>query len=84
MNPPQDWEPIEELTEAELNSFLELWETWDSLLVYLVSILSEQPLTEAEKRILIDLILDTRYEFVAHINDHMDMRVAEKKKAANG
>ena len=66
---PENKEDLEVLTEAELESFLELWETWDSLLVYLVSLLSEQKLTESEKRILIDLILDTRYEFVAQINE---------------
>ena len=66
---PEAIEPFETMTEAELESFLKLWETWDSLLVYLVSLLSEQPLTESEKNILIDLLLDTRHEFVAHIND---------------
>lgn len=70
----EETEPFETLTEAELESFLELWETWDSLLVYLVSLLSDQPLTEAEKRILIDLLLDTRHEFVAHINDRSTQR----------
>lgn len=66
---PEAKETFETMTEAEVESFLKLWETWDSLLVYLVSLLSEQPLTESEKNILIDLILDTRHEFVAHIND---------------
>ena len=69
MEAPEDGEDFEVLTEAELESFLELWETWDSLLIYLVSLLSEQKLTESEKRILVDLILDTRYEFVAQINE---------------
>lgn len=63
-------EPPEMLTEAELESFVELWETWDSLLIYLVSLLSEQSLSEPERNVLIDLILDTRYEFVTRINDH--------------
>ena len=66
---PETIEPFETMTEAELESFLKLWETWDTLLVYLVSLLSEQPLTESEKNILIDLLLDTRHEFVAHVND---------------
>lgn len=59
----------EVLTEAEMENFLELWETWDSLLVYLISVLSEQPLSESERLQLVDLILETRYEFVAQIND---------------
>jgi hypothetical protein len=60
---------IETMTDAELESFLELWETWDSLLIYLVSLLAEQHLTESEKGSLINLILDTRYEFVTRVSD---------------
>ena len=65
----EQMEPEEILSAEELEAFVELWETWDSLLIYLISILSEQPLTEPEKNILKDLILDTRYEFVANINE---------------
>ncbi len=60
---------IEKMTDAELESFLEFWETWDSLLIYLVSLLAEQHLTESEKSSLITLILDTRYEFMTRVND---------------
>ncbi|MBT8333552.1 MAG: lytic transglycosylase domain-containing protein [Deltaproteobacteria bacterium] len=65
----EESEPPEVLTDKELNTIIQLWETWDSLLVYLVSLLSEQPLSAAEHQILIDLLLDTRYEFVSKIND---------------
>ena len=64
----QDNQP-EVLSEAEIENFLELWETWDSLLVYLISVLSEQPLSESEKLQLVDLLLETRYEFVTQINN---------------
>ena len=60
---------METLTEEEMEQFLELWETWDSLLVFLISVLTEQPLSNSEKEQLIDLLLDTRYEFVTRIND---------------
>lgn len=60
---------LETLSENEIQAFLELWETWDSLLVYLISFLAEKPLSEDEKQQLIDLLLDTRYEFVTKIND---------------
>lgn len=60
---------FETLSDTEINTILELWETWDSLLVYLISFLAENPLTEDEKQQLIDLLLDTRYEFVTKIND---------------
>jgi len=60
---------LETLSEKELYSFLELWETWDSLLVYLISFLAEKELSDDEQQQLIDLLLDTRYQFVAKIND---------------
>lgn len=62
-------EVVETLSEEEMEGFLDLWETWDSLLVFLVSVLSEKPLSETDKQQLIDLLLDTRYEFVTRIND---------------
>ena len=52
-----------------MENFLDLWETWDSLLVYLITMLSDQPLSPGEKQQLIDLLLDTRYQFVSQIND---------------
>lgn len=64
----QDNQP-EMLSEIEMENFLELWETWDSLLVYLISVLSEQPLSESEKLQLVDLLLETRYEFITQINN---------------
>ena len=62
-------EVVETLSEEEMDDFLDLWETWDSLLVFLVSVLSEKPLSDTDKQQLIDLLLDTRYEFVTRIND---------------
>ena len=62
--------PPETLTDEEMASLVELWETWDSLLVFVISLLSEQLLTESEKQLLIDLLLDTRHQFVAQIGDN--------------
>lgn len=59
----------ETLSDEEMDEFLDLWETWDSLLVFLVSVLTEQPLSPSEKQQLVDLLLETRYEFVNQIND---------------
>jgi len=66
---PEVSSPPEMLTEEELASVVELWETWDSLLTFVVSLLTEQLLTDSEKQLLIDLLLNTRYQFVAKIND---------------
>ncbi len=62
-------EPPEALTDAELEKFVELWETWDSLLVYLITTLSVHPLNAEEQQILMDLLLDTRHTFVEKINE---------------
>ena len=64
-----DTEVVENLTEEELEGFLDLWETWDSLLVFLISMLSEEPLSADEKQQLVDLLLETRYAFVTQINE---------------
>ncbi len=65
-NPPS---PVTQLSEEEIDAFLRLWETWDSLLVYLIGMLVDQPLSVEEKQQLINLVLDTRYELVTTIND---------------
>ncbi len=66
--PSQPDSPIY-LSDDEIDAFLELWETWDSLLVYLIGMLVEQPLTPEEKQQIINLVLDTRYELVTTMND---------------
>ena len=62
-------EAAETLSDREMEEFLDLWETWDSLLVFLISVLTEQPLSPSDRQQLIDLLLETRYEFVNQIND---------------
>jgi hypothetical protein len=74
----------ETLTEEELAELVELWETWDSLLVFIVSLLSEQLLTESEKQVLIDLLLDTRHQFVAGISDNSVRNDFVRKQFING
>jgi hypothetical protein len=64
-----DTDVVETLSEEEMEEFLDLWETWDSLLVFLITVLTEKPLSPLEKQQLIDLLLETRYEFVAQINN---------------
>ncbi|MEJ2058738.1 MAG: hypothetical protein P8X39_12975, partial [Desulfofustis sp.] len=62
------------LSEGEIDTFLELWKTWDSLLVYLIGMLVDQPLSPEEKQQLINLVLDTRYELVTTLNDRSVQR----------
>ncbi len=58
-----------ELNQEELRQAVAIWERWDGLLVYLVTTLSRQMLTEEEKRVLINVLLDTRYRFVNEMAD---------------
>ncbi len=59
----------QQLSEKELRQTVAVWENWDGLLVYLISTLSSQTLSEAEKRTLTNLLLDTRYRFVNELED---------------
>jgi len=69
LDSPPEAGVAETLSEEEMDDFLDLWETYDSLLVYMVSVLSENQLSPTDKQQLIDLLLETRYEFVTRIND---------------
>lgn len=55
---------VEPMASPEaLAKIMELWQTWDSLLIYLISQLSDQPLTGDEQTILMDTLLTVRYQF---------------------
>ena len=53
----------EELTDEKLEQVIALWDSWDSMLSFLVTVLSQQVLTPEEQRTLIDVLLETRYRF---------------------
>lgn len=58
----------EPLTPEEIDSFIEIWETWDAFLVQEMVSLSDMPLTMDEKEILLTVLLETRYRFVDAIS----------------
>lgn len=55
------------LSEQELSRFTQLWESWDVLLVQMLTSLSRTRLSEEERRVLLDILLDTRYQFSAEL-----------------
>ncbi len=61
--PSQD----EVLSEKELDSFVSIWEAWDSFLVQMMLALFGEPLTEGEKETLLEILLDTRYSFAREL-----------------
>ena len=53
------------LSPDEHRWLVHLWETWDALLVQVISILAVDPLLPEDHQLLIDVLLDTRYAFAA-------------------
>ncbi|TKB23783.1 lytic transglycosylase domain-containing protein [Desulfopila sp. IMCC35006] len=56
---------VTELTGEERQQLLELWDTWDAFLVRLLTTMATESLNPADRQTLIDVLLDTRYAFVA-------------------
>ncbi len=42
---------------------ISLWQTWDAMLVHLITRLSDKPLNESDRQLLLDTMLSVRYEF---------------------
>lgn len=55
------------LSKREIDSFLAVWETWDSFLVQMILSLFGEPLTKAERETLLEILLDTRHSFSSEI-----------------
>ncbi|MCG6893180.1 MAG: hypothetical protein LJE65_06200 [Desulfobacteraceae bacterium] len=57
-----------QLTEAEIGEITEAWEHWDAYLAFLISGLSDQPLSDDDRLLLLETLLMLRHEFVAAQN----------------
>ncbi len=64
-----DNQNLEPLTEGELERVVSIWENWDGLLIYLITIISKESLKDTEQQILRNLLLETRYQFVYALSD---------------
>ncbi len=62
-----DEQVVAELTAEERGKLIELWDTWDAFLVRLLTTMAAQSLTPDDRQTLIDVLLDTRYAFVADL-----------------
>ena len=60
---------IERISKEELDALIDTWEVWDSFLVHLITALSNEPLSESDRQILLDIMLETRYRFVTDLMD---------------
>jgi len=59
----------EKLTETDLNRLLATWETWDAYLVYIITSMTREPLTDEDRQVLLDVLLETRYRFISELTD---------------
>ncbi len=67
---PEEKPESAELTPEEHRWLIRLWETWDALLVQLITTIAiDSPLRPEDQELLIDVLLDTRYAFVATLED---------------
>ena len=51
------------LSADEIENIVELWESWDAFLVQLISAMAEQFLNDADRQVLLDVLLSTRHHF---------------------
>jgi hypothetical protein len=54
----------EPLTPEEMEKFIAVWETWDAYLVHMITSLPEETLVPEERKVLLDILLETRHRFV--------------------
>jgi hypothetical protein len=57
-----------ELTLDERQQLVQLWETWDALLVRLLVTMASESLRPEDRQILVDVLLDTRYVFTTALD----------------
>jgi hypothetical protein len=67
---PKEGEEVEALSPAERQQLISLWETWDVLLVRLITLLAAHALSPEDQQLLTDVLLDTRYVFVEALEDN--------------
>ena len=60
----EDVQQKEVLSGKALDDMVGIWEQWDAMLSFMVSLMSRNVLTEAERQTLMDVLLETRYAFV--------------------
>ena len=59
----------ETISQQELDNFIRIWEIWDSFLVQMITALTEERLSEEDRQLLLDLVLETRHRFVVELSE---------------
>lgn len=60
---------VEKLSKTELNRLVATWETWDAYLVHIITSLTQEPLSDEDRQVLLDVLLETRYRFISELDD---------------
>ncbi|OQX08090.1 MAG: hypothetical protein BWK76_24020 [Desulfobulbaceae bacterium A2] len=66
---PEDDHMTVVLKAKELEEVVAVWEQWDALLSFLVTTMAKDVLTPDERRLLRDVLLETRYAFVENLGN---------------
>ena len=59
----------ERISTEDLEVFIDTWEAWDAFLVHMITSLSKESLSEADRQILLEALLETRHRFVSDLLD---------------
>ncbi len=66
---PEDSRFTETLSGVKLDEVVAVWEQWDSLLSFLIATMAKDLLTLEERQTLMDVLLETRYNFVENLGN---------------
>jgi len=62
-------EKREHISDDKLERFIDQWEAWDAFLAHMIGVIAPEPLSTIERQILLDILLETRYQFIAGITN---------------
>ncbi len=64
--PPEEDESLE-ISQAQVERLMRAWQSYDSFLVYQISLAARYPLTQGERQTLLDTLLEARYALIARL-----------------
>ena len=59
----------EAISEEEIKEITKTWEAWDSFLVYIFNSLIKKPLSDDDRQVLLDTLLETRHSFISELSN---------------
>jgi hypothetical protein len=61
--------PSEPIGSEEFERLIAVWEAWDTFLIEMIITLAEAPLTEEDRALLLEVLLETRHRFVSELQE---------------